>query len=131
VAQRLRQRRVRREVDLERAVLGRDEDEFVAEQVAPAGADDQLLVRNIVHPFRVGGDEERGGRPLLRLFCEGGAGGAGIGHPAVAGGFIGFGDVLQRILGAGGGEDEQIVGPRRRGGGKQHARQSCDGKSSR
>ena len=91
-------------------VLGRDQHDLVAEQVEAGVGLDQVLAREVVHPVEVGGDEHVGRRALLDLLGERGARGIGDLGRGLAGVLgPGRGDLVERVLQAGGGKDHHVV----------------------
>ena len=100
-------------------ILRRDQHQPVAEQVDARVVLDELLLRAVVHPFEIGGDEHVGRRALLDLLRQRGA--CGVARHHLDAGRLGEGrvDVVERVLHRGGGEDRD--GLVLRGGGARRS----------
>ena len=95
---------------LDVAVRRGHQDKHIEQQVLARTGDDQVLLRHIVHPLLVGGEEQVGRRTVLDLFGQRVA--AGIGNSHLMSGFRGERlDVLvERLLQAGSGKDGDVGG---------------------
>ena len=87
----------------------------VPQQVSPPG--DQALGFQVVGPFRVGGQQQLGVRPVFHLLHQGRGGGVAGDDPRAGLPRVAVLDFIQRTARAGGGEDDHGFlrprGPRR------------------
>ena len=101
---------VRRQAQLQARGRRRHQHQTVGQQAHAAVGDDQVLPGQVVHPGHVGREEEIGWRALGDLSRQGGG---GRDHrPDRAAGLrrIGGGDLVDRVGGAGGGEQVAAAG---------------------
>src|SRR5690606_34015520 len=114
VAQGLADRHAWRDLQLRTGSGRRDQRQAVGEQVAAGTGGDQPLLRDVVHPGDVGGDEAVGRSALLDLAGE--RRGGGVGEPDRGSGLarVRRARLVQDVLQRGGGEDRQRL---RLGGG--------------
>ena len=113
-AEQRRQVEARTDGDMLRLVGGDHQHEVVAQQVLARVGDDQLLVGQVVHPLLIGGGEQIGGRALLDLSRQRGAGAERQAQRRMPRLRPLRRDVLHRIGQAGGGEYRQFLGARRK-----------------
>ena len=94
----------------ELGILGRDQDDLVAQEIEAAVGLDQVLARDVVHPVEVGGDEHVGRRALLDLLGQRRARRVGdLGHRLAGVLGPGRGDLIEGVLQAGRGKDDHFV----------------------